>query len=408
MLFKREKYLKKIRPFYHSDDIIKVITGVRRCGKSSLMEMIADEIRQSNIGEDNIIYLDLDKRENRKIKTPDQLETLIESKIKNSGRKYLFIDEVQNVAGFEEVINGFRSDGGFSIFITGSNSYLLSGELITKLTGRYLEFELFTLSFEEYEQIKRFYGKPTNPNLSVELNQYIIEGGFPRTVQIDDLAAKRTYVTGVVNEIFEKDIRRRVKIKDKAAFETVRNYVINNFGATTSINSLTKALEKSGLRITRATVAKYITALVDAKILYECNRFDMKSKKALAGEKKYYLADLSFYFAGNTDNRINFGPVLENIVYVYSRSLDYSVSVGRIGKLECDFILRNNENEYSYVQVAYTIMQSKETENREYRPLESVNDNYAKYVATTDYMLQKRNGIKHINLMEFMIKESNF
>ena len=408
MLFKREKYLKKIRPFYHSDDIIKVITGVRRCGKSSLMEMIADEIRQSNIGEDNIIYLDLDKRENRKIKTPDQLETLIESKIKNSGRKYLFIDEVQNVAGFEEVINGFRSDGGFSIFITGSNSYLLSGELITKLTGRYLEFELFTLSFEEYEQIKRFYGKPTDPNLSVELNQYILEGGFPRTVQIDDLAAKRTYVTGVVNEIFENDIRRRVKIKDKAAFEAVRNYVINNFGATTSINSLTKALEKSGLRITRATVTKYITALVDAKILYECNRFDMKSKKALAGEKKYYLADLSFYFAGNTDNRINFGPVLENIVYIYSRSLDYSVSVGRIGKLECDFILRNNENEYSYVQVAYTIMQSKETENREYRPLESVNDNYAKYVATTDYMLQKRNGIKHINLMEFMIKESNF
>lgn len=408
MLFKRDKYLKKIRPFYHSDDIIKVITGVRRCGKSSLMEMIADEIRQSNIGEDNIIYLDLDKRENRKIKTPDQLETLIESKIKNSGRKYLFIDEVQNVAGFEEVINGFRSDGGFSIFITGSNSYLLSGELITKLTGRYLEFELFTLSFEEYEQIKRFYGKPIDPNLSVELNQYILEGGFPRTVQINDLAAKRTYVTGVVNEIFEKDIRRRVKIKDKAAFEAVRNYVINNFGATTSINSLTKALEKSGLRITRATVTKYITALVDAKILYECDRFDMKSKKALAGEKKYYLADLSFYFAGNTDNRINFGPVLENIVYVYSRSLDYSVSVGRIGKLECDFILRNSENDYFYVQVAYTIMQSKETENREYRPLESVNDNYAKYVATTDYMLQKRNGIKHINLMEFMIKESSF
>lgn len=408
MLFKREKYLKKIRPFYHSDDIIKVITGVRRCGKSSLMEMIADEIRQSNIGEDNIIYLDLDKRENRKIKTPDQLEALIESKIKNSGRKYLFIDEVQNVTGFEEVINGFRSDGGFSIFITGSNSYLLSGELITKLTGRYLEFELFTLSFEEYEQIKRFYGKPIDPNLSVELNQYILEGGFPRTVQIDDLAAKRTYVTGVVNEIFEKDIRRRVKIKDKAAFEAVRNYVINNFGATTSINSLTKALEKSGLRITRATVTKYITALVDAKILYECNRFDMKSKKALAGEKKYYLADLSFYFAGNTDNRISFGPVLENIVYVYSRSLDYSVSVGRIGKLECDFILRNNENDYSYVQVAYTIMQSKETENREYKPLESVNDNYAKYVVTTDYMLQKRNGIKHINLMEFMISESNF
>lgn len=408
MLFKREKYLKKIRPFYHADDIIKVITGVRRCGKSSLMEMIAGEIRETGISDDNIIYLDLDKRENRKIKTPDQLEALIESKIKNPGMNYLFIDEVQNVAGFEEVINGFRSDGGISIFITGSNSYLLSGELVTKLTGRYLEFELFTLSFEEYEQIKRFYGKPVNPNLSAELNQYILEGGFPRTVQIDDLAAKRTYVTGVVSEIFEKDIRRRVKIKDKAAFETVRNYVLNNFGATTSIKSLTEALQKNGIRITRATVSKYITALVDAKILYECNRFDMKSKKALAGEKKYYLADLSFYFAGNTDNRINFGPVLENIVYAYCRSLDYSASVGRIGKLECDFILRNTENEYSYVQVAYTIMQSEDTEIREYRPLEQINDNYPKYVATTDYMLQKRKGIKHINLMEFMINESKF
>lgn len=408
MLFKREKYLKKIRPFYHDDDIIKVITGVRRCGKSSLMETIADEIKQSGVAEENVIYLDLDKRENRKIKTADGLEKLIESKIKSDELNYLFIDEVQNVAGFEEVINGFRSDGGFSIFITGSNSYLLSGELVTKLTGRYLEFELFTLSFEEYEQMKQFYGKQVDPNGLVELNNYILEGGFPRTVQIDDLAAKRAYVAGVVNEIFEKDIKRRVKIKDKVAFEAVRNFVINNFGATSSIKSLTEALEKAGLRITRATVTKYITALVDAKILYECNRFDMKSKKALAGEKKYYLADLSFYFAQNTDNRINFGPVLENIVYIYSRSLDYSVSVGRIGKLECDFILRNTENDYSYVQVAYTILQSDDTENREYKPLESINDNYAKYVATTDYTLQKRNGIKHINLIEFMKSESKF
>ncbi len=408
MLFKREKYLKKIRPFYNADDIIKVITGVRRCGKSSLMETIAEEIKQGGVNEDDIIYLDLDKRENRKVKTADELEKLVESNIKSKGRKFLFIDEVQNVTDFEEVINGFRSDGEFSIFITGSNSYLLSGELVTKLTGRYLEFELFTLSFEEYEQMKQFYGKPIDPNGNVELNHYILEGGFPRTVQIDDLAAKRTYVTGVVNEIFEKDIKRRVKIKDRATFEAVKSFVINNFGATTSIKSLTEALEKVGVATTRATVMKYISALIDAKILYECNRFDMKSKKVLSGEKKYYLADLSFYFAQNTDNRINFGPVLENIVYIYSRSFDYSVSVGRIGKLECDFILRNTENDYSYVQVAYTILQSEDTENREYKPLENIRDNYAKYVATADYTLQKRNGIKHINLMEFMKKESKF
>lgn len=408
MLFRREKYLKKIRPFYHEDDIIKVITGVRRCGKSSLMETIVDELKQNGIDEENIIYLDLDKRENRKIKSADELEKLIESKIKNNKLNYLFIDEVQNVLGFEEVINGFRSGGGFSIFITGSNSYLLSGELVTKLTGRYLEFEIFTLSFDEYEQMKQFYGKPVNSNGLIELNNYIVEGGFPRTVLIDDLEAKRTYVAGVVKEIFEKDITHRVKIKDKATFETVKNFVINNFGATMSIKSLTEALEKNGVKTTRATVTKYITVLVEAKILYECNRFDMKSKKSLANEKKYYLADLSFYFSQNTDNRINFGPVLENIVYIYCRGLDYSVSVGKIGKLECDFILRNIKNDYSYVQVAYTILQSIETENREYKPLEKINDNYPKYVATTDYILQKRNGIKHINLIEFMKNELRF
>ena len=408
MLFKREKYLQKVRPFYYACDIIKVITGVRRCGKSSLMETIADEIKQTGVNEDNIIYIDLDKRENRKIKTPDQLEALIESNVKSNGTNYLFIDEVQNVTEFEEVINGFRSEGNFSIFITGSNSYLLSGELVTKLTGRYLEFELFTLSFEEYVQMKKFYGKPIDSNMSVELNNYILEGGFPRTIQIDDLVAKRTYVAGVVNEIFEKDIKRRVKIKDALAFETVRNFVINNFGATASIKSLTETLQKNGIGITRATVSKYIDALVDAKILYECNHFDMKSKKSLSGEKKYYLADLSFFFALNTDNRINFGPVLENIVYIYSRSIDYSVSVGRIGKLECDFIMRNTENDYSYVQVAYTILQSVDTENREYKPLESIADNYPKYVVTTDYLLQKRSGIKHVNLMEFIIGNLKF
>ena len=400
MLFKREKYLKKIRPFYYADDIIKVITGVRRSGKSSLMEMIVDEIKESGIEDDSIIYIDLDKRENRKIKTPDQLEALIESKIKKEGLKFLFLDEVQNVTGFVEVLNGFRTDGGFSIFITGSNSYLLS--------GRYLEFEMFTLSFEEYVEMKKFYGKPVNPNLSIELNQYILEGGFPRTVLIDDDSAKRTYVSGVVNEIFEKDIKKRNKVRDKATFEVIRNFVINNFGATFSIKSLTEALEKKGNRVTRATATRYINTLVEAKVLYECDRFDLKSKKALAGEKKYYLGDLSFYFSQNTDNSINFGPVLENIVYIYSRSLDYSVSVGRIGKLECDFILRDRENNYSYVQVAYTIMQSRETEDREYKVLESIRDNYAKYVATTDYMLQKRNGIKHVNLMEFMTSESLF
>ena len=407
-LFKREKYLGKIRSFFHDDDIIKVITGVRRCGKSCLMETIADELRSSGVSKENIIYIDLDKRGYRKIKEPDQLETLIDSMATADGLKYLFIDEIQNVEGFEELLNGYRMDGNYSIFITGSNSYLLSGELVTKLTGRYLEFELFPLSFDEYEEMKQFYGKAVNSNPQAELTGYILEGGFPRTVLIDDIDSKRTYVSGVIKEIFEKDIRRRVKIKDVAAFEAVRNYIVNNFGAVTSINSLHKALRKNGLLIGRETVTKYIQILLDAKILYECPRFDMKSKRSLSGEKKYYLADLSFFFAMNTDNKINFGPALENIVYVYARSLGYSVSAGRIGKLECDFIVRDNDMNYAYLQVAYTILLSKDTEEREYRPLEMIRDNYSKYVMTTDYLLQKRNGIRHVNLMDFICHEQRF
>ena len=407
-LFRRENYLKKIRGFYHAADIIKVITGVRRCGKSSLMQMVADELREGGTRENQIVFLNLDKRGYRKIKTADQLDELIASFPKSEGMTYLFIDEIQNVKDFEEVINAYREEGEYSIFITGSNSYLLSGELATKLIGRYVEIEMFPLAFDEYLEMKAFYGKPVDANLSIELNRFIMEGGFPRAILLDELADKRSYTESVVNEIFEKDIRRRAKIKDKEAFEAVRHFIVNNFGATTSINRLQAALVKNGLNITRATVSKYISVLVGAKILYECDRFDMKSKRALKGEKKYYLSDLSFYFCDNTDNRINYGPVLENICYFYAKSRGYSVSIGRIGTLECDFILRNREADYAYVQVAYTIAQSKETEDREYRPLEKIRDNYPKYLLTTDYLLQKRGGIRHVNLMEFMKGESKF
>ena len=408
-LYKREKYLKKIRPFYSEEDLIKVITGVRRCGKSSLMETICDELKQTmDVKDEQIIYIDLDSRKNRNIKTADALEALIDSQTTSQEKIYLFIDEIQNVDSFEEVINGYRTDGGYSIFITGSNSYLLSGELSTKLTGRYIEFELYTLSFDEYLEMKKFYNKDINPNTIVELNNYILEGGFPRTVQFDDLQVKRTYTESVVREIFEKDIRKRVKIRNREAFESVEHFIINNFGATTSISGLQESLEKNGMKISRATLSNYIKILVDAKILYECSRFDMKSKKSLSGEKKYYVSDLSFYFSLNTDNKINYGPVLENIVYFYAKSHDYSISVGRIGKLECDFILRDHKMNYAYVQVAYTIALSKKTEDREYKSLESIRDNYPKYVMTTDYLLQNRNGIKHVNLMDFIISNLTF
>lgn len=408
-LFPRENYLKKIRGFYHDDGMIKVITGVRRCGKSCLMQCIAEELRAEGVDEEHIVFFDLDRYGYRSVKTPEQLEALVEPLLAVSGTKYLFIDEVQNVEAFEDVLNGFRAEGGFSIFITGSNSYLLSGELATKLTGRYIELEMQTLDFGEYCQMKRFLGLPVSPNPVAEFDAYILEGGFPKAMDYPQLADKRAYVTAVIQEIFEKDIRRRVKIKNVSVFNQVRDYVINNFGATTSLANIQSDLEsKQGVKVKRETLARYLQILEDAKIVSKCARFDLKSRKSLRGEQKYYLADLSFYFALNTDNRINYGPVLENIVYRYALAQGCKVSVGRIGKLECDFILRNPEMGYAYVQVAMTIMADRSTEEREYRPFTQIKDNYPKYLLTRSDPIQRRDGIIHVNIPEFMQEGRTF
>lgn len=408
-LFPRENYLKKIRGFYHDAGMIKIITGVRRCGKSCLMQCIAEELRAEGVDDEHIVFFDLDRYGYRSVKAPEQLEALIEPLLAISGTKYLFIDEVQNVEGFEDVLNGFRTEGGFSIFITGSNSYLLSGELATKLTGRYIEFEVQTLDFGEYCQMKRFLGLPVNPNPVSEFDAYILEGGFPKAMDYPGLADKRAYVAAVIQEIFEKDIRRRVKIKNVSVFNQVRDYVINNFGATTSLSNIQSDLEsKQGVKVKRETLARYLQILEDAKVVSKCARFDLKSRKSLRGEQKYYLADLSFYFALNTDNRINYGPVLENIVYYYARAQGCEVSVGRVGKLECDFILRNSEMGYAYVQVAMTIMADRLTEEREYRPFEQIKDNYPKYLLTRSDPIQQRDGIIHANIPEFIQEGRTF
>lgn len=401
-LYKREEYLKRIRGFYHDTEIIKVISGVRRCGKSSLMLTIKQELLDSGISEENCIFIDLDSRKYNKIKTDQDLEDLLESYSNIRGTKYIFIDEIQNIKNFEEVINAFRTDGEYSIFITGSNSYLLSGELVTKLTGRYIEFEIFTLSFYEYIEMKKYYNKQVDSNILNELNNYIIEGGFPKTIQYDSIIDKRSYTNAVVEEIFEKDIKKRVKVRTVETFNLVKNFIINNYGQTMSVLSIQKGLENVGIKVRRETITKYIDILVSAKIIYQCDRFDMKSKRALKGEKKYYLADSSFYYAINTDNRINYGPALENVIYTYARSKKYTVSVGRIGLLECDFILRDDYLNYSYIQIAYTILESKKTEDREYSSLELIKDNYPKYVLTTDFLIQKRNGIVHANIASFI------
>lgn len=410
-LYKREIYLSKLRGFYDATDIIKVITGVRRAGKSSIIQLVIDELKGNGIDDNNIIMINLEKRGYKNIRTTEALESRIDelSQIADRSKiKYLFIDEIQYVPGFEEVVNSYRAEGDWSIFITGSNSYLLSSEIGTRLTGRYVSLEVYTLNYQEYESMKEFYGKPINPNPLVELDSYIREGGFPRPVLFDDYADKQLYTQSIVNEIFEKDIKTRAKIKNANVFNSVTDFIIGNFGSTFSINSLELELRKTGNTISRATLTRYVSLLLDAKIIYECDRFDTKSKKVLSGEKKYYLSDTSFYYSRNTDNKVNYGPALENMVFIYAKSKNYSVSVGKIGSFECDFIVRSPSSGFAYIQVCYSILSSKDTENREYRPLEKIKDNWPKYIASADYSLQKRNGIQHINILDFIKQDKDF
>jgi hypothetical protein len=410
-LYKREKYLSRIRGFYHATDIIKVITGLRRCGKSSIMKLIAKELIKSGIQKENVIFISLQEKGYKRIKTPEKLEVAIDKLSKGvKGVKYLFIDEIQKVKGFEETLEAYREEENYSIFITGSNSYLLSGELATYLTGRYIEFEISTLTFDEYIEMKKYFALPIQEdNLALEFEKYIKEGGFPRTVLIDNNEDKQTYVRSVIKEIYDKDIKKNKKIRNRELFNTIQTYIINNFGSKTSIGSLCEYLSKTrGEPVKKDTVYRYLDILENAKIISKCKRFDMKSKKSINGQEKYFLGDLSFYFATNVDARINYGPVLENIVYNYAKSKRYQISVGQIGNLEVDFILRDMFYKYSYVQVAYTIIASEETEDREYKPLEHIKDNYPKYVLTLDYLMQSRNGILHKNIVRFISENSDF
>lgn len=415
-LYSREKYLSRIRGFYHATDIIKVITGLRRCGKSSIMQLISRELIKNGINKENIIFISLQKRGFKSINTPEKLEEKIDKLSEGiKGTKYLFIDEIQKVKGFEEVVDAYREEGDYSIFITGSNSYLLSGELSTYLTGRYIEFEICTLTFDEYIGMKDYFGLPVqHNNLIQEFDKYIKEGGFPRAVLIDNLQDKQTYVRGIIQEIFDKDIKKNKKIRNKELFNTIQTYIINNFGSRTSVGTLCDYINKTRTEpIKKDTVYRYLGILENAKIISKCNRFDMKSKKSINGEEKYFLGDLSFYFATNVDGRINYGPVLENIVYNYAKSKRYQISVGQIGNLEVDFILRDQFDNYSYVQVAMTIYSEEEngidrTQEREYRPLEQIEDNYPKYVLSLDYLMQKRGGIIHENIVNFMSTSKDF
>lgn len=405
-VYPREKYLKKIRPFYDSD-IIKVITGIRRCGKSCILKAIMNELSSNGVPESQIIYIPLDKRGYKNIKTPEELEAKIESMLGAEEFYYLFIDEIQNVSGFESIIHAYAEEG-YSIFLTGSNSYLLSDEISTKLTGRYLNFETFTLDFAEYLDMKTFFNKMINSDIYTEFEEYLLNGGFPKTLEFDEIQTRQTYTRGIISEIFEKDVKTRKRISNVPVYERVQTFLLNNYSAHFSLNNLLECLEKEGYKTKASTVRGYIEDLKKAKIIYECNRFDLKSKKSLKRDQKYYLSDLAIYFSMNTDNRLSFGPSLENIVFLYLTSHDYQISIGKIGKLECDFIARDKNGDYAYIQVAYTLQGEdlKATERikeREYRPFREIRDGYPRYIISLDRFRDKQEGVHHINAIDLFL-----
>ena len=399
-IYPREKYLSKIRPFYDSD-IVKVITGIRRSGKTSILKVIISELESRNLSE-RIIYLPLDKRGYKNIVTPKQLENKIEEQIHDSDIYYLIIDEVQNVNGFEKVVLQYEAEG-YSIFLTGSNSYLLSDEISTKLTGRYLTFETYPLDFYEYLEMKKFFNKSIKENIFDEFNSYILEGGFPKALEFDDLNAKQLYTNELITEIFNKDIKTRNRISNKALFERIQSYIINNYTSSFSLKSFYDSLIKAGIKTKLTTIKNYIEILKKAKIIYECNRFDLKSKKSLLREQKYYLADLALYFSTNVDNSLNYGPSLENLVYLYLVSNGYQVSIGKIGNFECDFIVRKQNGDYAYIQVTYMMTGNQKIKEREYRPFRKIQDGYPRYIISLDIFKDQQEGVHHINAIDLFL-----
>lgn len=406
-LYKREDYLSKIRGFY-DDTMIKVITGIRRCGKSYLLKTIIEELKEKGVKDKDIIYIELDSKTYKNIKTSEELEKTIDNLVKDNDFKYLFIDKVQNVKGYEKIINAYREEENFSIFLTGSNSYLLSGELMTKLTGRYIEIEMLPLNFYEYVDMKKFLNKKIDTNIYREFEEFIREGGFPGSLKYETYEDKLLYTKSIIEQIFNKDIRNHKKIKDKSLFEVIQKFVIGNFGSIISVGSIYNYLTKNNnILVDRRTIKSYIEVLENAKIIYPCDLFDIKSKKVLEREKKYYLADLSIYYALNTDNRINYGPVLENVLFSYLKSRNYSLSVGKIGNLECDFIARRGLDEYFYIQVSKNI-DDKKTEEREYKPFYEIKEMYPRYLFTSDMIFQKNvDGIHNVNIVDFIYKKED-
>ena len=397
-MVKRELYLKRIRPFYQSE-MVKVLTGIRRCGKSTIIQQIIQEMRDSGVPEDRIIYINFEDYQYRKLCDADSLYEFVEKKILKNVKHYLLFDEIQNVNQFELVINSFRSTHDVSIFITGSNSKLLSGELATHLSGRTLAFRIMPFSFSEYcNMMSGVQSRKTREKL---LDEYMNWGGFPLVCKEPDENSKEIILSNIYDSVVLKDIIMRNKVASPITLEKVLNYVIANSSTTVSGNSIAAALTDKNQSVSAPTVYDYLKYIEEACICDKVPRYDIRGKKTLAFEEKLYVTDLGFFHLKKNRVKDEYSYLVETICYNELIARGYKVYIGKTHKGEVDFIAERNKEKF-YIQAAYLLSDEKVIE-REFGAYDAIDDHYPKYVISMDRTTLSRDGIIHMNLIDFLL-----
>jgi predicted AAA+ superfamily ATPase len=399
-MIKREKYLKRIRPFYEQD-LIKVITGIRRCGKSVILNQIMDELRQSGVKDEQIIYINFEFTDYIDINDAKKFNDFIEKKLINKNKYYVFFDEIQNVDRWEKVVNSLKAkyNENISIFITGSNSDLLSGELATHIAGRYVSFKIYPFTFDEVCELKDIKDKDKY-ELERTFDDYIIWGGMPQRFLMNDELQIKTYLSDVYNSIVVKDIIERFKIKDLDLFNKILTFIMTTPSQTFSADSLTKYLLNENIDVSKMTVYNYLEYMCRALLINKADRFDVRGKRILNGKYKYYLTDLGFTNILNDGKKKQISTYLENIVYNELVARGYNVNIGTLENGEIDFIATRFE-EKEYYQVTFHL--SDDIIEREFGVYKNIQDNYPKYVISCDTFDFSQNGIIHKNIIDFLL-----
>lgn len=399
---KRELYIEKIKPFIDKD-IIKVLTGIRRSGKSVMLKLIMEELKQNKIDEKQFININFENLINRELTTADKLHEYILKKASEIKKKcYIFLDEIQEVKNWEKCINSLRvnEEYDFDIYITGSNAKLLSGELSTYLAGRYVEFVIYPFSFKEFLETLKSIQQDVSTREAFQ--KYVKFGGMPFLYNLAfEEEASLQYLKDIYSSIILKDITQRNKIRDTDMLERVISYLIMNVGNNFSATSISKFFKSENRKVSVETILNYIKAAEESFLIYRVSRDDLIGKKVLNINEKYYIADHGMREAILGSNQRDINQIFENIIYLELLRKGYNVRVGKVDNLEVDFVCTKG-NEKIYVQVAY-LLASSETIEREFTSLEKIDDNYPKYVISMDEFDMSRNGIIHINIIDFLM-----